>query len=411
MNKKYIILIVLILYTLIIMLPPLVHGYVYPNNGDDAAFHLMYFDRMRVTDDPLSNYLGQDMVGALLLKINETTWLGIDKIYLWFNFVVLWLVGISCFALVAKGIDWKAGLIAIPIVMFITPSTLNLFDTGAIYDLATVGVFAPLFLLCVIMYVRSRKWVWLVPLSLLLGLVIVFHSMVIVEIFGATSVEVSPLVVEFIITLLGYLVAIILFASMSAFVYNPQLLKLDNKMLVLLVGLGGLSVLLAVFAFSHITSYSYRFAIDLAIIMALLASCLLGIVVKTANKKMVLVVVCALVIVGSLPVVTTYCQHNSAVKPIDLEVMEYVDSLQGEYFSCSSQIAPWIYGRFIDKTYKVGEFPYIYRNEPMTHRTTEAMPKFWGDLEHPASTMMILKDGMEVKVFMEGDLEVTVVTQ
>ncbi|KKM96876.1 hypothetical protein LCGC14_1173750 [marine sediment metagenome] len=412
MNKKYIIAIVLLIYTLIIFLPPLLHGYVYPNNGDDTAFHLIYFDRLQVEGYSLSNYLGQDMIGKMLLWINKITWFSMDKMYLWFNYIVLWLVGISCFALVSKAIEWKAGLIAIPVVMFMTPSTLNLFDTGAIYDLATVGVIVPLFLLCVVMYAKSRKWEWLVPAVLMAGFAFAFHSMVIGAIFGAESIEPSPHISEFIIKLMGFVVAVVLFVLLAMFIYKPALSSLDKKMMVLLSGLGGLVVLLATFSFSDLTSYSYRFAIDLAIIMALLTACLLGVIVKRANNKMVLVAACALVVAGSIPMWTTYSGYNSAVKPIDMEAIGYVNSLPGEYFSVSSQVAPWIYGRYIDKEYKDGELPYIYRNEPMTQRTTETTPSFWGgNLSHPESTMMPVIDGMGVKVFIEGELEVTVVSE
>jgi len=410
MNKKYIIAIILLVYTLIIFLPPIVHGYVYPNNGDDAAFHLIYFDRMPANDNMLSNYMGQDMIGEMLLAINEITRFSMDTMYLWFNFIVLWLVGISCFALVAMGIGWKAGLATIPVVMFMTPSTLNLFDTGAIFDLATVGVIAPLFLLSVVMYVRSRNWVWGVPALLLLVFSVVFHSMVISAIWGATNLEPNPSLSEFIATVLGYLVTLTFFASIFVFIYKPSLFKLNKKVFVLLSGLGGLTVLLTVITFGNFTSYSYRFAIDLAIIMSLLASCLLGMIIRTVNKNVVMVLVCAMVIVGSIPVVSAYCQYNSAVRQVDLEAIEYVNNLSGEYYSCSSQVAPWIYGRFIDKTYKDGELPYIYRNEPMSSRTNETSPVFWGNVKPPESTMIVVGYDMEVKVFKEGDLEVKVVT-
>jgi hypothetical protein len=98
--------------------------------------------------------------------------------------------------------------------------------------------------------------------------------------------------------------------------------------------------------------------------------------------------VCALVVVCSVPMVDVYFDYNSAVKPIDLKAIEYINSLDGEYFSCSPEVAPWIYGRYLNKTYKEGEFPYIDRNIPMTSKTNKNTKYYWfADKKEPKYPM------------------------
>ncbi len=37
----------LLLFCVIVILPPLIHGYIYPTVGDDTAAHLAIFDRIK----------------------------------------------------------------------------------------------------------------------------------------------------------------------------------------------------------------------------------------------------------------------------------------------------------------------------------------------------------------------------
>ncbi len=359
MKKGYIILAVLVLYTLVVFLPPIIHGYVYPNNGDDTAFHLAYFDGIRNGDNSAPQYLGQNIVGFPLVWISNVFGLSVDTLFLWFNFIMLWLVGISGFALIAKFVDWRAGLLAIPMVMFMTPSTMNLYDTGAVYDLVTIGVILPLLLFSGMQLWSSRKWYWAIPLLVLSGMVVMMHTTVIFKVIvaGNPTGEVAiPTLAEFFGILLGY-ASVMMFAMALVFlVWWHKNLSVDNKVKALAICFAIMVVAMTVLVFTGAIGWSLRIAIDLAILFPLFVACLLGIIIKIAKTKLVLYTSCLLVILVSMPIVVSYAQYNSAMKPIDMQAVAYVNSLPGEYYSCSSEVAPWIYDRFLNKEYKDGEY-------------------------------------------------------
>ena len=168
-NKKYIIIACLLLYVIIMILPPLIHGYVYPNGGDDTAYHLKYFESLKTDEGGKMLYLGRVMVGYPLLWFSDTFNLSIDALFLWFNYIALTGVGLAVYLLVSNLTDWKAGLVSIPLVMFCTVSTLRLFNTGAIFDLVTIGIFLPVSLLLVVKAIATRNKYYIIG-TVLMGI-------------------------------------------------------------------------------------------------------------------------------------------------------------------------------------------------------------------------------------------------
>jgi hypothetical protein len=407
MFKKLAIPIVLVIFTLIIFLPSIIHGYVYPNNSDDTALHLRLFEAIQQSGDGGTiNYWGQNIVGYPLVWFSNLTHISVSLLFMWFNFIVLWLVGMMTFLLL-KTIDWKAGLIGMFLVTFCTTSTLNLFSTGAIYDLATVGIIAPFFLYCTVKFVDNKKWWWVVSALFVLVFSFAFHSMVIRYIFGATVVENPPMVSEFFLNLLG---GMTIFGILAVFIliYKYRKIKLDSKNIALLIGFAVLIIALSICAFTSLTSYPYRFAIDLAIILSMFIAFLFGLILKNLKSKLILILVAVIVLAGSYSAANTYFHNNSAVKDADKQAIEYLNTLDGEYFSSSPTVAPWIYERYTYKTYKDGELPYISRNEPMTYKTTEGSPYFWSMPAYKISPEIKTDN---CKIFIENELVIIVYSE
>lgn len=378
-KKRYIVLMVMILYTLIIMLPPLVHGYVYPNNGDDSSVHLVFFDAYKngtIGINGLASAYWGRLIGCPIVWINKHFGISIDSQFLWFNYIVLWLVGISVFILLANVVDWKVGLLAIPMVMFCTPSMLNLFDTGAIFDLLTVGVVLPLAMLCFVYSIIGKKLYWIIPTVIMMGLAIVIHSMVIFK-MHTTAIEPSPSIPEFLSVFLGIPILMVLLAVLAIVAVQYKDIKLEQKEKILLAVFSILVLAIIPLSFSDITAWATRFTIELAIVLSIFATLLLGVVLKRSNQRAMTVIAIIFVLGCSMPMLTAYCKYNSAVKPVDLEAISYVNSLPGEYFSCSPEVAPLIYNRFLNKAYKEGALPYIKRSKPMTSWTTPSTRDYW----------------------------------
>ena len=403
-NKRICVPLVLVGFLLLIILPPILYGYRYPNNGDDSAHHLQYFDSIIRGSPGTAMYLGRLVVGYPLVWLSNITNLSIDVLYLWFNFGTLLLMGIVAYKTVSLIFNWQAGLLTVPLVLFVTPSTLNLFDNGAVYDLITVGVLFPLFLLCSVYAVKTRiPWLWYAVG--LFPLLVSFHS---ISLVSSLSVDLSnsqlviipegvvvsvPQAIE---SGLGIIVEMSLFVaavgciSLLLLFQRYKEIKIDRSQKMMLLLLFLTIVALGVFMVSGIGGIAMRFAVDLCIVLALFVGCLVGVVWQNTSSKVVLCVMVLLIVIGSVPVVKTYLSYNSALTPVDLEAIEYVNSLEGDYYSSSSEIAPWIYGRFVNKTYKEGSDLYIYRSKPMTYATTRDSPYFWGDKDGNLSNKRIL---------------------
>ncbi len=372
-KRKWIVAGVLLAYFILIILPPIIHGYVYPVNGDDTAVHLKYFGMLEHGEDIGYSYFGRQLIGYPMIAVHKIFGIPIDVQFLWFNYLALWFVGVAVFLLVTKVAGVIPALISIPVVMFATPSTLNLFDTGGIFDLITVGILLPFAVLGIIYILETRKWYWILLTAIAIGLAVVVHSMLIFQMNPAISQPATPLN-EFVMILAGFPIAIILLSA-TYFVFSKTRFNYTQKYALMM--LGGVSLIMGVLAFTQLTAWATRFATDLAIILAILAGVMLALVINQVKSRMVMSVIAVLIVLSSLPVLVGYYHYNSAVKTVDIQAMNYVKSLPGDYFSCSPTVNPYIYERFVGKIYKLGTMPYIERSKPMTSGSTKGTRDYW----------------------------------
>lgn len=387
LSKQICVPLVLVIFMLLIILPPILNGYVYPNNGDDSAFHLRYFDSIKEGTPEVAMYLGRIIVGYPIVWMSSITGLSIDTLYLWFNYGTLCLIGIVAYLMVSLIFNWQAGLLTVPLVLFATSSTLNLFDNGAIFDLITVGILLPLFLVCMVYAVKTRiPWLWYS--MALFPLLVFFHSSSLVSSVSVHTISIGGLkpgvpqsaesAWSIAIMMSRYLVIVGCVSFVFILQYYKKIkLNSSQKLLLLLVFMAIVS--LAVLTALSVSGLAMRFVTDMCILLALFMGCIVGVLWQSIKSKAVLCLIAILIVFGSIPVATTYFEHNSAITPTDLKAIEYVNGLSGKYYSCSSEVAPWIYGRFLNKTYKEDSPLYIYRREPMTYTTTKDSPYFWGD--------------------------------
>jgi hypothetical protein len=409
MIKRIIIISILVIYTLLIFLPPVVHGYIYPNNGDDSGFHVEYFERLANGTDNSLQYLGQKIIGYPLNFISSLTNVEVITLFTWFNFIVLWLIGISYFIVLTKLINYKVGLVSIPIVMFITPSTLNLFDNGSIYDLITVGVMFPFFMYCLVKLYVSRKWIWSLPVVLFVGLLLIVHTM---GVFGGKGAgNIIPNISDFFLIYVGYSMIILVIVICFHFLYNSKWM-MTKELKGLLVASFVVIIALTILIFSGLIGWSMRLSTELAIILPLFISAVVGLLFLRNNKITVLVI-SLFAVVLAIPNIISYSGYNNAIKPLDKEAIAYVNSLDGKYYSCSPQVAPWIYGHYLNKTYKEGALPYIVRNEPMSPRTNPDAKDYWWDngaMGYPRTYQKLAYyENEEIKKFDDNELEIYVV--
>ena len=192
-RNKLLTIIGLSLFCAVVFLPPLIHGYVYPNIGDDTAGHLAIFDKMQGgTIRPQMLYLGYVIVGYPLVFVSSLVGADINILFLWFNFVALAGVGLTVYFVISGLVDRLTGWLALLIVLFSAQGILFQFYFGQLFNLINVGIILPLLLLLVVKYLEQGKWYQLILLSLFSGLFGSFH----------TSGVYLPVIVGF--TLVGY---------------------------------------------------------------------------------------------------------------------------------------------------------------------------------------------------------------
>lgn len=409
--KNKTVIIGLLIFVIIILLPPLIHGYAYPNGGDDAAYHLNYFDSLE-TDNPQDMlYLSRYLVGWTLVGISNLFNISIDYLYVWFSYILLASIGLCVFWIITKLTNWKAGLISLPIVLFSSHSILYMFDSGTIYGLMTFGIFYPIGVLLLKRYfdTKSKKYLAIIPLYIVF--VFMMHS---VSFFMAKDVYIDPVTnyiipsfvedisFSYVLNRFFGLGAIIIILVSSIIIVNKkqEFNKVDK---VFIAGNLMMFVILGVLSFSQITSYSTRFSMILGSVIAMFSAYLFGKVIMN-NKALMYSIICV-ILFTSYPLARAYIvDNNSALKSLDMEVIEYVNELPGEYYSCSHEVSYWIYNRFIDKEYKAGEYPYIDRNIPMSYKSNPESPYYW------------MQDNVELnyiggKVFRDGQLEIVVASE
>jgi hypothetical protein len=363
---------------LIILLPPALHGYIYPNIGDDSGMHLQYIQSLQQGEDTSQfyYYFGQALIGYPIVWINQLTQIPVTDLFSWFNYLVLILVGLANYLLVSKLADWKAGIVAMFLMVFGVHTILNLFQSGTIFDLITVGVIVPLLLYCVI----CKRWMLIVA-GILVVLAVIVHSTGISLISGlgrgGIILEPSPSLGEFLSVMLGYVPALIGVACIVYLIVKRKELKIDTNHKIVFISIGLMMVGLIVLASTSFTIAPFRFAVDLSVIVGMLIAILIGMSIKIDKSQLFTVCISGLVIVSSIPIIYSYSQYNSAIKLVDKQAIEYINGLDGDYYSCSPEVAPWIYGRYLNKEYKQGEYPYIKRSEPMSPRTQTDNLYYW----------------------------------
>lgn len=429
--SKYGTIIGLICFAMVILIPPLIYGYVYPNIGDDSAEHLNHLTDMVVYDyQPFGNvYTGYLFVAYPIKWLHQQFGWDVDTMFLWTNYIALILVGVVLYSVFSKLVDRKTGWLALLVALFCSQGLLFQFYYGVLFNMINMGIILPLLLFFIVRYIVERKRRDLTLAILFVLLFSMFHASGIylpVFILGLATVYViyckykrrktewklvglglaggilsvialnffipefrhltsSGFVVQTVnnlsVPIMDYLWSIV---SVSVFflllIFVPlaierkfdlsQKIKTEPKVLMVMLGLFG--VILAVPTFTKMTLDPWRQALDLATILSLLTTVLASTILLIDKRYILTGVIALLVTLGVCYNLTTWFGYNSAITEVDKRAIEYVNTLDGETYNCSTTIAPWIYNRFLKQGYTDKESSLlIVRNLPMTPRSTE----------------------------------------
>ena len=346
MKYKLIIIPCLLVFIILILLPPIIHGYIYPTAGDDTASHLIYFKNID-TQKPL--YYGQYVVGKLinLLPFNPTI------TFLWFNFAILILIILTIGLVVGYCVNYLAGLLAV-ILVFGASQLLNLFYYGTIFDLMGIGIILPIALLC--LYKRKENIGWMIGAIISLIAFAFFHKN------GLYILAFIPIIMWY--EIMRRIISQRL-AGIYRRIWNNRLIMYIGLMVVALVILYGLSLI--ILPIRNAMTDPMRIMRDASILFIIVVSGILGYWFLRKAKLLKYGIV-ALAIIISIPSCIEWMQNNSAIKDVDKEAIAYLNGLNGQIYTTSAQVAQDIYGLYVNK--KIGdtaEANYaVIRTTPMT---------------------------------------------
>ncbi len=451
-RNKFLTIVGLLLFCVVVFLPPIVYGYVYPNVGDDTTAHLAVFDKMKAGDPISSQFiLSYKLVGYPLIWISNLTGASIDSLFLWFNYVALALIGITIYFVVSQLVNRKAGWLSLIITLFGAQGILFQFYYGQIFNAINIGIILPLLLFSAVRYITQGRIYQLVLALLLSGLFGSFHTSGIYLPFAAGFTTVAFVAYKLIkrqhiryrLVLLGVGMSVLPAVMFILFVpgawligyyigYNqgwgmavplgsyfmgivsPTILvmlvfvaiffgdikkKMSDNARIVAILLGGVAIVLAVVSFAKLSFDPFRQALDLATVLALLIAILVSAFVWMPKKQMVSALLLLAVGFGIWHTLPPWFDYNSAIRSADKEAIAYVNSLDYTTYSSSPQVAFWIYDRFTKAKWAEGYAPlFIVRSLPMTPRSDPKNKWYDGHGIEPSSDYILLKTFNDGKV-------------
>lgn len=355
-KSKYCFLVLLFALTIISIMPPILHDYIYPTAGDDSATHMMYFENMgRPVEDyyvghppvpvyPL--YYGQYIVGKLMNALP----FDVPTSFLWFNYIVLalavWAVGMA----VALAYGYYAGALA-SLLVFGRSYLLTQFYWGVIFDIAGVAVLLPIMLLCLHKYDRGVGWkLGAVASGILFA---VFHAngkylIALMPVFVAYEItwgimrnkgwRISTIMTKYrMLVYLGCLCAALLVAYGLGLSVDPGRILLDASVLGMMMAAGVIAVLIG-------DNWKYALAVGIVAVAAI------------------------------IPQMQYWMKDNSALRSADEQAIKYVNGLPGATYATSLEITRNIYGLYMQKQWAdTAPDYYVMRSIPMTETSAIAV--------------------------------------
>lgn len=293
-----------VLYTLVIFLPPIIYKYQTPNGGTDAYWHIQRIIDISHGKIPDSTfYFGDYIIAYPLIWLKSIVPISVS--YMWFNFVMLWFVGISCYLLMKELFTPILALLALPFTLTSQP-LLNLYDTGAIFNLVTIGVLVPCILMWLVKIWKGHKK-GIVLLLVLLALALGIHSIGIFRLLPRHIGDVEPPAsLNDLIWLAGRVCVALFLVSLSFITILWHRTRIDRYQSLVLALSSFIVVASAGIAVAGWTAFSTRFAINFAIMFTILSMLVAAICTQSIRSKYIKPVFPLAYILISLPIPLKY---------------------------------------------------------------------------------------------------------
>jgi hypothetical protein len=143
------------------------HGYIYPNLGDDSVTHFNAMMRLGLSSpfDKDLSYYGYVYLGYPLQIISQLFNIKPIVVFLWMNVSILFTVGLTLYFVMSKLVNKEAGLLSLIIPTFVSGASLWYVYTGVMFNLINVGIMYPLVIYYFIQTVNGKASIYfLLPL-------------------------------------------------------------------------------------------------------------------------------------------------------------------------------------------------------------------------------------------------------
>jgi hypothetical protein len=339
--NKWIIVSILAILCVIIILPPIIYDYIYPTGGDDTAHHLIVMNTITL-DKPIPEkhlYDGQWIIGYPLILLREWFNIPLATSFLWFNYLALMGVVIVSYLVFSGLFNQWSGLF-VSVTSFLLSSNILLFQAGAIFSLINMGILFPTILYLGITGYIKRSWGRIIACVCLLVLFGFFHA-------SGKYLLALPIIL---------LVWVVLRSKLDS----------EGKIALAILAMFIIVLFTVAYIFPSVSSDAGSQWVDGYNLVWILVACLVGLWGNKQKIEFRAIALICIVLVGSFSTLPFWFNNNSAIKPLDKEIIAYVNSLDGSEFYCNEYVAPYIYELYLNKTYKPDSGIYIYRSIPMT---------------------------------------------
>ncbi len=355
--------IVLAILCVIIVLPPIIHGYIYPTGGDDSAHHLNIIRQITLTHPIPAHHLydGEWMVGYPLIVIQSFLHVPLTASFLWFNYLALIGVVLTSYFVFARLCGRTTGLLAAAVALFLS-ETIFLFQAGAVFNLINMGIIFPWMVYWGITAWETKSWR---RFGIALALLILF-----------TFFHVSGRYIAGLVGVAGILVLV-----------KPYL-KTRRAMLLAVLSMLTAILFTVAYALPSISPDAGRQWVDAMSLLWLIGAIGLGWLVEKRQQYSI----AALTVVGLIGayfMLPQWLPDRSAIQPIDKQIIAYMNTLPAKTFYGNENVAFWVYQPYVKEEYNYnlstgqpvyydGSEVYIYRSQPMTSGVDTSSPfYFW----------------------------------
>ena len=287
---------------LILMIPPLVHKDLYLVINNDTAEHLKVFQSIK-SGNPSFLYLGQKIVGYSLVWLEKVIRIDIPTLFMWFNYICLYLSGVCVGVLVQAVSDSKlGGLLSAYMIIFGISPTLHLFYSGTIFNIIEILILLPITLLVTFTIIKSKNLWWLLLLIPLSIIVYKFHPSLSYSIFSVNEQlpyesAINPITV--VRQMLGAaVVGLLLLTSVTIYKIKPIVYSgtkiIIVSLTILMAGMFGLS-------FIGITNYSSRVVMNGCLLLGIIICILVGIAINGNKSKLITYSISGFVVISVIP--------------------------------------------------------------------------------------------------------------